>query len=354
MTGIIILTIIAAPIFYLLVTPSTKRQTELPPDFDVGYEPEKIPIYTEFRRVQQALSRKSRVVEDQIREIGLGKQELAIGNLLLAIGNKHLEVKSDIIAADEKALDTTKREMEALMRWNEAELKEKATSLLLTRNDLQAMENEVSKKFGLLELKEGELKLLGKGLDLDKQSNDIENRLALLEIDRKDLGLVKKEILLERFHNKNLEELASIALGKRELQLGQSELEHLYKVRSFQLETTIQNIKHMHTDLQLERKAWKNEQKEVKLNLYRQELNNLDKYIRQMYDVKMNWLRIQERENNISYKEDKLALQDLYNNTMTKLDSLRLQKWENGLIMREDEVARKNLTLSSLAKSWLK
>lgn len=354
MTKVIIIATILLLIVWMTRKPSKPNQELFPPVPPVQKEPEQVPIYENYRRVQQTLSRKSKVIEDQIREIGLGKQELAIGNLLLAIGNKHLEVKSDIIAADEKALDTTKREIEALMRWNAAELKEKAANLLLSEADLQAKANELTKNLGLLELKEGEIKL--KGLQ-----NEIMHRLNLLDIGdkrldlkSKEIDLDKREVLLERFHNKNLEELGAIALGKKEIELGKQELEHLYKVKSFQLEVTLQNIKHMFTDLYLERKAFRNEQKESMLKLYQQELSNLDKYIRQMYEVRMNWLRIQEQQNNISYQKNRLELQNLYDKTMSKLEMLRLQKWDSQLALRENEVAMKNLALNFIGKSWLR
>lgn len=391
MTAVIILSVLSVPIVWLLIAPSKKNRVHVPSIFEVEDEPEQVPIYENFRRVQQTLSRKSKTIEDQIREIGLGKQELAIGNLLLAVGNKHLEVKSDIISLDEKALDTTKREIEALMRWNNAELKERSANLMLSEADLRAKQNELNKSLGLLELKEGEIKLKESGLELKGVQNEIAHRLNLLDIgdkrlelkgkeidlgallnkvknetdllsifkkeldsQQREIGLDKREVLLERFHNKNLVELGEIALGKKEIELGKKELEHLYRLKAFQLETTMQKIKHMYTDLYLERKAYKNEQKEGMLKLYHQELKNLDQHIRQMYEVRMNWLRIEERENKVSYREDRLQLKDLYERTMNQLENLRLQKFENQLLIREREVEKKNSVLGFVGKSWLR
>lgn len=222
-------------------------------------------------------------------------------------------------------------------------------TLNLDKTDIElkkkANENEYQYKKRLLDIESRNNKL-------EEKSSKIEHRHRLMAIVAETLNLQGKRLKDEDYHNFVKSEARKVEIGKKELALGHKTLEHAYNVKSWQLQTIMQDIKHQFTELKLERKSLDLTKERYTLDLYQNSLNNLRTHIAQMYEVKKEWLRIQARENDLAYREDQLKLQRLYNDTQNKLDNLTITRKEIDYLWDKRAMEHRDKTFSFISNWW--
>lgn len=169
----------------------------------------------------------------------------------------------------------------------------------------------------------------------------------IVELDAKGNDLEKRENLILFGKREN-------ELTKKELELLKEKLNHDFEVRKQELEIFTTKLKMLHQALafQLEKQQWKIEKANDELKLYEQKLNATEVHIQRMYTIKMEWLKLQAKENKLDNEKDILRIKTLYDETQSKIRELHLTRKENKLIMDQRELEKRWELINYIEEVW--
>lgn len=337
--------------FWLIATPNTNPfSIEIPP------EKEELNFPQRLRRIQQALLRKENDLFSWEGELGHQSQKLSIGVDLLQLGEKDLAVNNNILkqrenelelSFREKNLDLKEREIDVKFNYNLLEISKQEFSL-----DKKEQENLNEQETRLLDLREISLNQEEKRLDLKDKEGEIAENKRMLSIFEQYLKLQDEKLNIKDYDNEVKHRDRMVKLGEKELKIGFKELEHAYNVKSFQLETILQNIRHQFKDLELEKKSFSLFKERQNLDLYKQRLQDLQTHINNMYVVKMEWLKLEAKENNLENREEQLRLRTLFDDTQRKISDLAITRREINHHWDKRALEHKTQVLKFIGKNW--
>lgn len=354
---------------------SRKRVTIPHHTTHIEKSPEKVSVQQKFRRIQQSLARQRFRVSQNMREMANQSQVMDVSSQLLDVRSQHIALQNAMIGLNQKEIDI-------LTAQNEVEFTKRESSLALSSklHDLRVVADK-------LELSKAQVQIDNQNVHLERSKNDVLktqhfNQLNWKKIELEKLGLKNIEDLLsnkeksiditkqrvEVFRDKSLNKIevesinnkrdalknlykglenkeASIRLAKRDLEISFRESSEVFKML---LNRVL--VESWKLNLQKRENTLSNEQE--KLLLKETRVKHLEKHVSEMYKIKSEWLRIENKNNHLAFREQKLQLDDQYVKTTHILEQLRLYRYENNLLNRESKLELKQL-ISTLQKSWL-
>jgi len=242
-------------------------------------------------------------------------------------------VSSQSVSGDRLAYYANKRK--------EEQLKEKERDITLDSRELDLKKVEVSQHFtnlsyehrerGLaLGLKEMDLR--EHGLALSKQEITLHARKLSQDLQDRKLELKKQIIQQQAVENSQRLEKKAIGLQKQLLGFQSMQIEFQKKKASFEIGT----------------KA-----KSEMMAVEKSKLLLLQSSVKQMYQTKSEWLRIQSRQNGLDHSAKQQQLKSLFQDTNSKIRALRLTRWENNLNWSQKETDRKWGIMKFVEENWL-
>ncbi len=269
----------------------------------------------QFRRMQQSLKRQGVLLQQQAERQAFEQMQMDVSQRMIELGNQGVEI-------DRKNVE------------------------------LQALLNQIEAQRNLVAVEKKEIQIDGKVVELKELILDLQHRENLIALKDKEFILEGKRLDLKELLVKVIYESNLVEIGKKGLAMAHKELQHAYKVKDLELRETMLSIKNQFENLKLDKKLWKIEQEGDKLVLYRRRLEDMRTNIRQLYAVKMEWLRVREKENQIDVKEERVRLQQTYNETSLKLRQLQLTQRAFDLKKNEQELDKRWKIIQYIEDHW--
>ena len=379
---------------------------------EISIEEEEVSSAKHNRRVWEIMKRQKQQLQDWERELNYRDRETSIeeklvqlGKTLITIGDQRLDLREMLLQIThqknlneiwEKGLMVKEQKIELKDLLSELNHREnmvilKQQEVLIDGKHIHAKQllNQVERRENLLELEQKDIVLNGKRVELKELFADILFQSKMVQVGKAENALEKREITIDGKrvelkellnqveHRGNLQELQHknieldgkrvelrdllseinyqgkmVKIGKAELALGWKELTHAYNLKAFELQKTLHHVKTLNEQLRLSRIAFKVQKQEEAMKLYAQKLALTEQHIRQMYAIRSEWLKVQAKENNLGYREQKLQLQSLYNDTQSKIRELHLTRWENEMIWDKKELERRAAIINYIEDVW--
>lgn len=297
-------------------------------------------------------------VEQLYKEKSFDQREkgLALGQISIDLQGKALEIeaqkqeviKEQLVAQTKKQevtqerlnLGSDKLQIEAGKVGLEAQRLDIVKEQLHSQSKKQEVQQErLNLGNDKLQIAAGKVSLDKKSVGLEAQRLGIVNERLKLGADR--LGLKEQFLQLMAEGQK---------LSAREANLG-------YRIKEFNLHMQQQfiNLSSDRLTLQEQQAAFRLDVKHQNnvLTIRKFKLDLLEQSIKDNYHVRMEWLKIQSRENRLDYQDQRRELRVLYDETTRKLGEIRLGKWANELYIKDADVKLQRRQLEFLRKQWL-
>jgi len=340
-----------------------KRQKRIsnPPVIVPVDSPEQIPFPRRLRRAQQALIRQEKAIGEKLKDVSHQRNELAIGNLLLELGEKHLTIQDEglVLKTQEKAFELIRQKAVFYNEQQLTHIENARKSVEMDRvaflNDQERARNQIRSE--LLDVQKEHLAVNQAGLD--NVLGEIKNRQDQLELKDREIDLhIKdglatlrhKEVDLRKMNLMNIQGAIDNKIGQLSNQEQRVKLAYLTAQEG--LKSVLRDIVNQQKKLELMRFENKLDNRKEHLDLYHYRLQSWEQHINQMYQVRLENLKIEARTNQLDYREQELKLNRKYNDTMDQIEKLKLNRWENDLVVREKELELKKLA-KSIQRFWL-
>lgn len=281
----------------------------------------------------------------QSKMVNVGRAEVALGKQEILVEGKRVELQRIVNSIEHRENLMVLEQKDIMINGKRVELNE-----LLSEIIFQGKMVKVDK--ALVELGKQEILIDGKRVEMRQVLNQIEHRENLLELEQKDIQLNGKRVELKELLAEVIYQGKMVKVGKAELALGWKELKHAYNLKVFELQKTLHHIKTQMEQLRLAKVSFKLQQQEEVMKLYAQKLSLTEQHIRQMYAIRMAWLKIQNKENHLDYREQREKVQTLFNDTQSKIRELHLTRWENDLIWDKKEMERRWGIINYIEDMW--
>jgi len=263
-----------------------------------------------------------------------------------------------LIRRENRVLD---REAYQTFKEREISLTEKGISLSQQEVELVDLANQITNERKQVELEHKEIliEIEGQKVELKDLISFIQHRENLLVLQEKEIQLNGQKVELQDLFNNILHEGKKVDLSKRELKLEKTALEQEYNKYAFEMQKATQALRYLIMDFNLEKKSWDLQVREQKLSLYHSELSLLEAKISDMYQIKMEWLRIQEKDNTLLNREqrlqinqEQLRLQNIHDATVSKLRQLDIKRDEIELLWDRKALEDRWRRLKEIESSW--
>ena len=281
----------------------------------------------------------------QTKMVNIGKAEITLGKQEILIEGRRVELQQIVNSIENRENLMVLEQKDIMLNGKKVELNQ-----LLSEIIFQSKMVRVDK--AVIELGKQEILIDGKRVELRQILNQIEHRENLLELEQKDIQLNGKRIELKELLAEVIYQGKMVKVGKAELALGWKELKHAYNLKVFELQKTLHHIKNQMEQLRLAKVSFKLQQQQEAMKLYAQKLALTEQHIRQMYAIRMAWLKIQNQENHLDYRDQRSKLQTLFNETQSKIKELHLTRWENDMIWDKKEMERRWGIINYIEDMW--
>ena len=118
------------------------------------------------------------------------------------------------------------------------------------------------------------------------------------------------------------------------------------------LQKNLQQIRYQMEQMRLTKISFKLQQQQESTKLYSQKLVQMEQHLRQMYAIRMEWLKIRNRENQLVYREQHSKVQNLFKETQSKIRELHLTRRENVMTWDKKELERRWNILKYIEDVW--
>ena len=285
----------------------------------------------ELRELLSDLKQRENMVVLQRQEILIDGKKVEARQLL-----NQIEHRENLIALEQKDI---------VLNGKRVELKELLADVIYQAKMVSVGKAEI-------ELGKREIQIDGKRVELKELMVQIQNEKNLAELRHKEITLDGKRVELKDLLSEIVHQGKMVKVGKAELALGWKELKHAYNLKVFELQKNLHHIRDQMEQLRLAKISFRLDQQQEAMKLYAQKLSQTEQHIRQMYAIRLEWLKIQNKENQLDYREQRTKVQNLFNETQSKIRELHLTRWENEMIWDKKEMKRRWNTINYIEEMW--